>query len=199
MINLLPPDTREQISYARRNRQLLRWCSFLAVSIVGLIVLVGFGLVYINQSSRVQAKEAERTREQLRIQKLDETQGKVSEISGNLKLAVQVLQRQIVFSGLIQQVASAIPSGAALTDLRISKLQGGIDLEFEASDYQTATQVQVNLQDPNNKIFEKADIVSIDCNGSSTDSPYPCQLTVRALFAKNNPYVLVPGQSEGTQ
>jgi hypothetical protein len=196
MINLLPPQTREQITYARRNKQLIRWCTFVLLAIVGLFLLTTSGYVYINQSSDAQSKQVDSTREQLRIQKLEETQTKVSEISGNLKLAVQVLQRQIIFSGLIQQIASAIPSGAALTDLRISKLQGGIDLEFDANDYQTATQVQVNLQDQANKIFDKADIVSINCSGGSADSGYPCNVTIRALFAKNNPYVLVAGGSQ---
>lgn len=200
MINLLPPEVREQTLYARRNTVLMRWSIALAISIICLCLLFATGVLFIKQSSSSQASAAEKTREELRVQKLEETQNRVNEISGNLNLALQVLQRKILFSGIVQQIASAIPYGASLTDLRISKLQGGIDLEFEATDYQTATQVQVNLQDKANKIFEKADIVSINCSGTPEDSRYPCQITIRALFAKDNPYAVVSGsQSGGSQ
>jgi hypothetical protein len=52
--------------------------------------------------------------------------------------------------------------------------------------------VQVNLADPTNKIFSKADIVSITCSSSNALSPlYPCTVNVRALFVTNNPFLFI--------
>lgn len=198
MINLLPPTDKAALLYARRNTQLLHWLVAIIMGLGGVLVLVGAGQLYLNQAANAHAQEVERTTQQLKAQKLDETQKRVTDISASLKLMVQVLSKQVLFSDLIRQIGAAIPPGAALADLRISKLEGGIDLQFKATDYQTATQVQVNLQDPNNRIFDKADIVSISCttpttsnSSSQADSRYPCTVTIRALFSKNNPFLFI--------
>jgi hypothetical protein len=86
-----------------------------------------------------------------------------------------------------------------LTGLSINKVQGGLDLQAAATDSQTATQVQVNLQDPKNQIFEKADIVNIQCAtdastaGDPLKSQYPCTVQLRTLFAKNNTFSFISG------
>ena len=130
--------------------------------------------------------------ESLRIQKLEETQARVSEISANLKLVIQVLSREILFSKVLKQVGAVIPAGAVLTDLNITKVEGGIDLTFEATDYQTGTQILLNLQDPQNAIFQKADIESINCNPVLEEGQtYPCRVSIRALFGDNSPYYFI--------
>ncbi len=187
MINLLPIEVKQNYLYARRNTHLVRWAIALVTGIIGIAIVVGFGQLYLNSSINNYAKQANETRTQLKAQKLDETQARITEVGNNLKLAVQVLSKQILFSKLIQQIGAATPSGATLTNLSITKLEGGIDLEFEAINYQTGTQIQVNLQDPANNIFDKADIISIACGTlSSSDPKYPCQVTIRAAFSKNN-------------
>ncbi len=191
MINLLPPDVRQNFTYARRNTKLRRWAIAGVFGILGVAAVVFFGQIYMNQAIKSYAAQAEVTRSQLQAQKLDETQKRVSEISSSLQLVVQVLSKEVLFSKLIRQIGAVIPSGAAMTDLKISKLQGGIDLQFNAVDYQTASQVQVNLQDPSNKIFDKADILNINCASNPSDPRYPCQVSIRAQFAKNNPFLFI--------
>jgi hypothetical protein len=82
-----------------------------------------------------------------------------------------------------------MPKGASLATLSIEQLTGGIDLQVAASDYQTASQVQVNLQDPNNKLFDKVDIVSISCGG--IDKTYPCTGNYRASYTSSNPFLFL--------
>ncbi len=192
MINLLPPNVKQNITYARHNTKLLRWSFVLLFGIVGTAVIVLFGLFYINQSTKSYAAQVEKTQDELNAQKLPETQKQVEDISSNLKLVVQVLSREILFSKLIKQIGAAIPANASLTSLSIAKVSGGIDLTAIASDYNTATQVQINLQDPANKIFDKADIVNISCTSSATADPrYPCNVSIRAQFASNNPFLFI--------
>lgn len=192
MINLIPPDEKRQISYARRNVKLIKWGIAALVGIFGVLIIVGFGILYINQNTNSIARQAKETEEQLKVQKLDETKQKVSEISSSLKLVISVLSKEVLFSRLMKQIGAATPSGAALTSLNISKIEGGIDLQFGATDYQTASQVQVNLQDPANGIFDKADILNINCsNTASAESSYPCTVTIRSLFTKNNPFLFI--------
>jgi hypothetical protein len=79
-----------------------------------------------------------------------------------------------------------------LTNLSIDKVEGGIDLTFEAKDYQTGSQIALNLQDPENKIFEKADIEQISCDAEIQENrTYLCQVTIRALFGDNSPYFFI--------
>ena len=191
MINLLPPKTREDILYARRNTRLSKWIMATALGLVGIVIIVLGGTFYIRQSIKTYEKRVATAQEQLRIQKLDETQKRVQDISGSLKLVVQVLSKEVLFSKLLQQIGSAMPAGSSLASLSINKTQGGIDLNAVAKDYQTATQVQVNLQDPKNKIFDKAEIVSVTCSSNTTDPTYPCQITLKALFSKNTPFLFI--------
>jgi Tfp pilus assembly protein PilN len=192
MINLLPPQSKEDVLYARRNATLVKWIVAVIIAAMGSLVIIGFGQIYLSQTAKTYQKQIEDGQAQLKIQKLEETQARVNELSGNLKLVVQVLSKNILFSKVLKQVGAAIPSGAVLTDLTINKVQGGIDLTFEAKDYQTGSQIVLNLQDPKNKVFEKADIEEISCDSElQSNRTYLCQVSIRALFGDNSPFLFI--------
>jgi hypothetical protein len=199
MINLMPPKHKEAIAYARRNTMLRRWILGVGVGALGIVLFAGGSLFYLKQDTenyRAQAMEAK-----TELQKQDEsgTLQRVEEISGRLKLVVDVLSREVLFSKLLQQIGLVMPGGTILQDLRLSReLQGGLDLTVGAVSYNAATQVQVNLQDPSNGIFEKADMQNVTCSTAADAGPYPCQAQIRVLFIKdNNPFLLL-NQSEDT-
>lgn len=196
MINLLPPDVHRSIAYARRNTQLVRWLVALLIGLAGIIIITFAGLFYIdNATSQVQSQVA-LAQQDLKTQKLEETQARVEDMSSSFKLVTQVLSRQILFSEVLKQVGAVMPSGASLAQLGVSQLEGGIDLQIVAVDYQSATQVQVNLEDPKNKLFSKVDIVSITCGENESDT-YPCSGRLRALFVKdNNPFLFLGDTKE---
>jgi hypothetical protein len=202
MINLLPPDIKQNYSYARRNTKLIRWVVAFSFAFVGLAVLSVGGIFYLNQTAKSYDKQVNVQQAALKSQNQAATVKQVTEISTNLKLTLQVLSKQVLYSQLLKQLATIIPSNTALSNLNISQVQGALDITASAADYAAATQLQVNLSDPSNKIFTKADIVSISCAtatpGSQQSQKYPCTITVRALFAPNNPY-LFAGNSTGTK
>lgn len=196
MINLLPPQVKENMQYARKNTRMRRWAVGLFFCILAIGATVGAGYLYLQQTTRSYAAQVQKGNELLKAQKLEETQAEVQDLTDSLKLVVQVLSREILFSKLITQIGAALPNGSVLSELSINKVQGGIDLRAIATDYQTATQVQVNLQDPKNKIFEKADIISIQCSNQPTDpaaprTQYPCTIQLRALFAKDSAFTFI--------
>lgn len=196
MINLLPPDVKKSFYYARQNTSLLKWLAALVIAIVGVFIIILFGQVYITRATDRLNTDIERSEQSLRDQNLEATQAQVEEISDSLNLVVQVLSDQVLFSKLIQQVGAAIPEGAVLTGLTINQIDGGIDLSADATDYDTATQVQVNLEDPSNEIFASADLISVRCEQggeeASGEENYPCQVNVRALFGENSQFLLIP-------
>lgn len=194
MINLLPPDQREAIMYARRNTKLRSWVVALITILIGMLLFLAAGQVYIERTTDRYTAQVEAEQISLKSQKLEETQKQVQDLSNNLKLIIQVLSREVLFSKLLRQVGNVMPPGSVLSSIEISKVEGGIDLSAQAKDYNTASQVQVNLQDPSNKLFDKVDIIQVSC-GTAKDGPYPCKVTLRALFSKNNPYLFINNQT----
>ncbi|HLB66364.1 MAG TPA: hypothetical protein VJJ78_02095 [Candidatus Saccharimonadales bacterium] len=199
MINLLPPEVKQDISFARRNTKLLRLSGVLLTTIIGMGLITISGTFYINRSINDYTDQVNQTREQLKAKKLEETQQRIDDISGSLRLVVKVLSQEVLFSELFKQIGSVIPPNSSLTDLKIGKIEGAIDLTAVATSYNAATQVQVNLASPVNKIFDKVDIVKVSCGGSvATDPKYPCVVNIRAQFVKNNPFLFINPQRDRT-
>lgn len=199
MINLLPPEVYQKIKYGRQNTKMLNWLMALVVAYAGIGIIVFLGIFYMRQLDSNYSKQINQQQTQLKEQKLDETQQRVEELSSNLKLAVDVLSREVLFSKLLEHMGTVIPPNASLSDLKIDKLEGGVDIIAIAKDYNSASQVFTNIQDSSNEIFDKADLVSISCVGNSSDPNYPCTVTIRAQFAKDNPFLFINKSTAGVQ
>jgi len=204
MINLLPPPIKESYHYARRNTRLVRWVFALGIAFFGLAAISAGGLWYLRQTTQDFQTQASLAEDSLRQQNQKQVEEQVKDISDNLKLAVQVLSKQVLFSELLKRLAVITPDNATLSNLAISQIQGAVDITANTTDYNAATQLQVNMADPENRIFSKADIVSINCTtptGSTTGiaSRYPCNVTVRALFADDNPFLFVKGAKKAAR
>lgn len=194
MINLLPPEVKNGYRYARRNVILRRWVAAFLVALVGLGVLGTYGLLALHQSTANYDNRVAAAETQLQNDKLDQTKKQVEDMSTSLKLAVQVLSNEVLFSKLIQQIGANMPAGTVLTELSIGQVQGGLELTASSTDYTAGTQIQVNLADPANKIFSKVDIESLKCDSASNNSgqsSYPCKVQLRALFNPNNAFLFI--------
>lgn len=199
MINLLPPSTKANYRYARRNQTLRGWVVALVLVLVGVGALITYGLLDLQQQNNSYQHQVDLARSSLKDNKLTETEQQVKEISSSLKLAIQVLSSEVLFSKLIAQIGAAMPSGAVLASLNINKTTGGIDLNANARDYGTASQVQLNLSNSANKIFAKADIVKISCVKPKADdksAAYPCTVSLRALFNSDNQFLFINQRSK---
>ena len=193
MINLLPPDLKEAYRYAHRNVRLVRWAVACGIGLIGLALISTAGLIYVQQATRAYAQQVRDAQTSLKDQNQTGVETQVKSITDSLKLAVQVLSKEVLFSKLLTQLASITPDNAVLTDLNISQAQTAVDITALTTDYAAATQLQVNLADPSNQIFSRADIISIICNAanSGSDARYPCTVTIRALFVSNNPFLFI--------
>lgn len=191
MINLLPPELKQQYLYGRRNTVLRSWATALAFGLLGVCVVTFGGLFVIEKSIvdyRAQVNSSQKT---LATEQLDQIRAHAKDMTGSIKLATDVLSKEVLFSKLITQVGSVTPPNTSLTDLNIGKDQSSIEIKAVAGDFTSATQLQVNLQDPANKIFSKADIQTITCGSASNDPRYPCSVTIKALLNQSNPYLFI--------
>lgn len=197
MINLLPPAVRKEFVFARRNTFLARYLvgAGIGLAMVGIVLMAG--LFLLQQESQSYQDSIAESENQLKAQNEQQTISRVNEISDSLKLVINVLGQEVLFSELLRQVGAVMPSQTVLQDLRLSnELSGALDLQAGAGDYTAATQVQLNLEDPQNRLFDRADIVSITCDG--TDPLYPCTVTLRALFSKDNAFMLLSDKRGST-
>lgn len=190
MINLLPPDVKDGYRYARLNNGLKRWVVLFALALVGLGIIATYGLVSLHRSTVSYNHQITSTQTLFKQENFSGTQQQIQDISNSFRLVVKVLSKEVLFSQLIKQIGATMPSNTNLTGLTINQVQGGFDITANAANYQAASQVQVNLADPANKIFSKADIESINCQ-SNKSTTYPCTVTIRALFTKDNPFLFI--------
>jgi len=190
MINLLPPDFQKSVNYARRNSILLQACLAVLAVMAGVLMLLGFGHFYIATTTVRYEKDISTLQTSLQEQNVDQIKGEIQDLSGSVNLVLKVLSKEILFSKLLQQAGSVMPKGSSLSSIEISDDQKGIDISAGVDNYQVGTQVQINLSDPNNKLFDKVDLVSVQCNTQSSGT-YPCSARLRALFSDNSPYLFI--------
>lgn len=193
MINLLAPTHSADLRYRHHNAMLKRWLITSTIATGGLILIVVAGWLYIANQNRVLTRSINTTKQQLQAQDLTGIQKQASTLTGNIKIINQVLSREIRFSDLIQQIGAVMPSGTVLSSLTLSNIDGAIDLSTSSKDYTSAVQIAVNLGDSKNNIFQKVDIVNINCSSTSTNA-YPCNATFKALFepTTKNRFLNVP-------
>lgn len=197
MINLLPPDYRTKVRYGRMNAKLRHWIEIGVLLIIGLVVIIGAGWLYIDGQIKNLNKSVAQTEAQLQAQHLQEVQKQADQISQNVRTINQVLGRELRFSDLIQEIGKVMPSGTILGTLTLSnKVTGALDLSVGAKDYASAAQTAINLSDPKNNIFAKVDIISVNCTSIGT---YPCSANLRALFNQKTPDRFLNVASGGNQ
>lgn len=194
MINLLPPELKQGYKYARFNRHLIHWIVGFVVAIFGLAAITASGMLIMQNSINSYQTKIATSQSRLASQNLTGVEAQVSTISNNLKLMVQVLSKEILFSKLLTQLGTITPSNVELTSLSISQTESAIDITAQSTDYNAATQLQANLTAPTNQIFSKADLVSVTCASSAlqvANPKYPCAINIRAEFTSNNPFLFI--------
>lgn len=195
MINLLPPELRDSYRYGRRNVTLRRWVITGLVALLGVGLLGTYGLVTFKRSTDDYSRQISTAKSQLQADNLTQTEKQTQDISNSLKLAVKVLGNEVMFSKMITQIGAVMPDGSVLQELNLDKGLNGVTLTADTTDYNTATQIQVNLTDPSNKVFAKVDIVSITCKTNAI-SAYPCVADLRAQFNSKNQFLFI---NQGTK
>ncbi|CAN5414104.1 hypothetical protein BH09PAT4_BH09PAT4_02080 [soil metagenome] len=191
MINLLPPQLKKGYDYAGRNVHALHWLIAFAIALVGLGAIGTTGFIYMEHLSKDYQTQIDTKQDSLKQQKLEETQAAAKDISNSLKLAVKVLGKEVLFSELLKRLGSVTPSNVRLSTLNINQTTGALDITAISTDYDSATQLQVNFADPKNGIFSQADVISINCTSGAQSSDYPCTISLHALFADNNPFLFI--------
>lgn len=192
MINLLPDEDKQAIAYARYNSQLRSWIFGAFIGLAGVLLVVLGGQLMINENIDSFDQAIAANKQTLQEQDQKKTLENAKNIQQNFQLAVDVLSREVLFSKLLPRVGQVMPSGTVLENLSLNteSEETAFDLSARAKDINTGSQIQVNLTDPDNKLFQKADLVNISCK-TDEENLYPCSVSMRVLPTETNEFLLI--------
>jgi Tfp pilus assembly protein PilN len=175
MINLLPPDLKEQIRYAKLNRLILRYLQGTVAAVVVLGVIFAGAFYVIDQqtagiTSGLSAKQ--KTISQLNATFVPEAQS----ASDRLTAIEYVQSTQTHFSSVIADLAKVLPQGVSIDSITLTgDDQVPVDVAMTAQTYDEALAARNALA--TSPRIANADLESIS---SSTANDY--QVTVVIAF-----------------
>jgi Tfp pilus assembly protein PilN len=119
MINLLPPDIKEQVRYAKINRVTLRYVWLLALVVVVLAGVFG-GTVYL-QNQQAATLAADVAAKQQTIAALNKNfTPKAKDASDRLNAIKFVQGSQTHFSAVIADIAKVVPKGVSIDSMTLT-------------------------------------------------------------------------------
>lgn len=190
MINLLPDVVKEEIVFGRRNLVLRRWILLVFIVVIGVGAMGVIGNMYINKNIKTMQSVAEITQARISSQNLESTQNDIKNLSNNFKTVTQLLSKQLLFSKLFVKIGGIIPNGAILSGITINDINSALDLNIASLTKDAANQSFINISDTKNGLFDKADLISINCSASTEKitTKYPCTANIKVVMKADSSF-----------
>lgn len=188
MINLLPDSIKEEVTCAKRSRVIIKWICAVVVIILCLCGMTVFGQFFINRNTESIQSVTDLTNKRIEDQNLGATQQDVEILSSNFKTVTQLLSQQLLFSKLFTKIGSIMPANAILSGITLVADESAIDLNIASTNKEAATQAFINIADTKNGLFEEADLISVNCSTTGTDTRYPCSAVVKVVMEAGSSY-----------
>jgi type II secretory pathway component PulL len=161
MINLLPPEAKEAITYGRKNRSLVAWIGAFVIVLFGVLILTLAGAFYVNAEANTYTKKAEEAKQRIASQNLESAQKNAESFSSNLDTVVKLLKDQLLFSKIIRSMGAVLPDGVILKEINYDTKESTMSLDVIGPSEQSVTQAFINISSDTNKLFSKADLVQV--------------------------------------
>jgi Tfp pilus assembly protein PilN len=193
MINLLPYDYKEQILYARKNRQLVKWSVALGIAMFIVIAVSAIGTIFLYKTTKDYEKIVSTNKSSLEEKNLEAEYKDMEKLSANFKTVVDIASQQLIYSRILKAIAPLLPADTELNGLELTQGQSGVEIKINGASQETLTQAFINLSSKNNGIFEKADFNNVSCKEISTsaEQQYPCTASIKGLLAKNSSFYFI--------
>lgn len=160
MINLTPPEIKEQIKYGRYNVLILRYLVGLAVVTAVVAGIIYLGLILTgNRKTDLQVKLTVSTTEFAEYQ---DTLVEAETLSDTITTIKALLDREFKFSEVLDKIADLIPKGATLDSISLSNEDEGLQLSTTIESQELAAVFQKNLSESD--LFTNVDIISVTAN-----------------------------------
>lgn len=182
MINLLPPETKSEISAARTNLLLLRYNIMLAAAI--LFAFLAAGVVYVFLTNTKAAAEQTVTDNESRVGDYASVESESETFKKNLANAKQILDDDVTYTKVILEISSLLPEGIVLDNLSLDSAQFGQPtvLAARAKDYPTAVSLKSALE--RSDLFSDVSLQTISDSGQVEDQ-YKLNVSLSVTIAKD--------------
>jgi Tfp pilus assembly protein PilN len=181
MINLLPPEHRQEIIYGRKNKALVGWIIAMLIVLIGVIAITFIGQFYIKSNVNNLNKTIQATQQRIKDQNLEARQAEISQFANNLNTVNSLLADQLLFSKIITNLGEILPSGVTVQNIDFTSTDSTLKLQLIGADEKAVTQGFVNVSSAPNSLITAADLESVDCSGQGG-----CVATVTALLNKDS-------------
>lgn len=178
MINLMPADLKKELRAARTNVILMRYIIVVCASAAFLaFVLWGaFFLLTQIQSSAKQLIEANDTKAAV----YSETKTQVDSLSASLGEAKGILDREILYSNVLVNIAQQMPAGTVMDKITLDATSfSGTPLTLKVYAKTSADAVTLRDRFQNSSFFSNVSFQSVsDTNGGIEGYPVSATLTL---------------------
>lgn len=183
MINLLPPEQKQEIIYGRKNRSLVTWIIALVIVLLGIVLITVFGQFYIKSNVNSLNNKKESTVKRIDDQDLEKRQAETTAFANNLNTVTSLLEDQLLFSKIITSLGGVLPNKVTVLNIDFQASDNTLKLQLVGADEQAVTQGFINLSSAESSLFTSADLENVDC--SSGDS---CVASVTVLLNKDSEF-----------
>lgn len=183
MINLLPKETYASLHASRHNVLLLRFIiTILFALICTIIIIIGTFLLINNQESV--AKVAQQNSEE-KIKKYNKAEKDSKEFIDNLKIAKQILTKNVSYTTILTNIAQALPANTTVDTLTLNPSIIGKPTQIlvHAKSYGDGLLVKDTLNESD--IAKDASLLGINYETKPSEQPNQPPVPVSAL-----PYIV---------
>ena len=181
MINLLPPSIKQDVKFAKYNVTLVEYAIVLAatVAIVAFLMLFGEQTLSNTKSDIEKVLATDRAR----VADLQSINTQATALSNNIDTIGSILDQEVKFSYLLQEIGSIMPAGAKLSALTLSQdATQPIRLSVDVTTAERAGVLQQNLAE--SRLFIGADILTVN---QANDPTYAFAADLQAYFDPSFP------------
>lgn len=183
MINLLPPESKQEIIFGRKNKALVGWIIAMFVLLLSIVVISVVGRFYIISNVDNLNKEITDTKQRISDQNLETRQAEITGFANNLNTVTNLLKDQLLFSKIITTLGEILPSGVTVLNIDFRSTDSTLKLQLTGADEKAVTQGFINISSASNKLISTADLESVDCTGQGS-----CVATVTVLLNKDSEF-----------
>lgn len=159
----MPPELKASVKYGSYNVSLIQYISLIFISGLALGAVIAFG-VQIVRSDSAKLNISIENKQAQKAEYAEDTKA-AEALSNKIDTVNTLLDNEIKFSAVIQEIGRLMPPGTALNSLHLTNnLADNIDLSANASSKQAITELQQNLI--SSELFSGADIQNISYDAS---------------------------------
>ena len=176
MINILPPELKEQIVYSKRN--VIARNYLFALIIIALLVGAALTASHIYANQQISNLESDIERAAERAEEFEDLEASVSTLNTQLQAIDKLIEQRPQFALLLEDIASVLPPGSYINGISLSE-----DMEDQPMQLQITAQSQQQAISVRDELLESNRIQSADIqNVSDVDEDGTVNVSVVIAF-----------------